>query len=237
MKDYKIISRFYRMAEEKIYILLAHGTIAEGSSGGAAGSAASSLVSKNIYSVVENNQRLLTKLYIPTNATNPSSVDYVLPLLSDICKGVKLYTRLKTNVKVSACNNTFHYAGLYECNHDPTNDTYNPTRIFSFNMRQSFTLVELYDWLNNTYGGIRFRLIFVGCIGPVHEQDLTQEECISRKICIDHRYVDQVNKLKLKVGYTSSKNVDAKKLYERNLKDLYPPLIFTDQDKKFPVDL
>lgn len=108
MKDYKIISRFYRMAEEKIYILLAHGAHIDEQDRN----------NRNIYSVVKPGEKLLTKLYTPTKYL-------VLPLLSDICKK-GLENKLTTNVKASSCEKTIGYAGLYECRNNY------PTRIWAF---------------------------------------------------------------------------------------------------------
>lgn len=210
--DYgKIISRFYSMA--KTYILLAHGTHID-----------ESLGDRNIHSVVQPGQKLLTRLYTPTGC-------YVLPLLSDICRGFTespeynpLYTPLYTNVKVSACKDTKFYAGLYECIDGI------PTHKISFLPCQSFTLIDLYDWLLRKHN-IVIKLIFVGCIGPI-ASDGNIKQCIQNGHCIDRRYDSFVNNLKSDSKYIGLQDVN-KINYEAILKSKFPPLDLEDSDK-FP---
>ena len=156
MKDYKIISRFYRM--ENTYILLAHGILPEESAEVSRGGSAP--VPRNIHSVVGDYQRLETRLH-------KHSDEFILPLIADICKGEQLYKPHVRNVKVSACKDTIGYAGLYiGIKYPERPDIVYPTRIRSFEPNQKFMLFELYDWLEDTNGpGIK--LIFVGCIAPV----------------------------------------------------------------------
>jgi len=201
---------------EKTYILLAHGIIADGD-----------ITDMNIHSVVKSGQKLLTKLYKPFG-------NHVLPLLSDICKN-GLNNKLTTNVKVSACKDTIRYAGLYECRQYP--NVIHPTRIYSFNACQSFTLDQLYVWLmrrdENKHKQVK--LIFVGCIGPTQPY-LTTQECIDAGVCIDYRYNSQVQEIKARDVYDTT-NLDKRKryTYEDRLLDDYPFLDLINTSK-FPDD-
>jgi hypothetical protein len=139
------------------------------------------------------------------------------------------------NVKVSACKDTIQYAGLYEC--IKYQNGIHPTRIYSFNPCQSFTLDQLYVWLMGKHENEdkRVKLIFVGCIGPTQPYQSTQE-CIEAGVCIDHRYNSQVQAIKAKDVYdTTNDTKRGRSTYEDDLLDNYPFLVLMDSSK-FPAN-